>query len=101
MKGKGTAGSIISTTWEVYNGERYGVDDAFRAYYNVSENWRDHKDLLLTRSWYAPFRAVMTDPVLGAWGLKRSGYATDPQYPVKLISIMRSQDLFKLDEVEL
>lgn len=101
MKGTGSAGSIISTTWEVYNGERYVVDDAFRAYYNVAENWRDHKDLLLTRSWYAPFRAVMTDPVLGAWGLKRSGYATDPQYPVKLISIMRSQDLFKLDEVEL
>jgi len=101
MKGTGTAGSIISTTWEVYNGVSYTVDDNFRAYNNVQENWNDHKDLLLTRSWYAPFRAVMTDPVLGAWGLKRSGYATDPQYPIKLINLMKSQGLFQLDEVEL
>ncbi|MFZ5825241.1 MAG: stalk domain-containing protein [Bacillota bacterium] len=101
MKGKGTAGSILSTTWEVYNGQRYVVDDYFRAYHNVEENWRDHKDLLLTRSWYAPFRAVMADPVLGAWGLKRSGYATDPQYPIKLITLMKQHNLFQLDEVEL
>ncbi len=101
MKGTGTAGSIISTTWEVYNGVSYTVDDYFRAYNNVQENWSDHKELLLTRSWYAPFRAVMTDPVLGAWGLKRSGYATDPQYPIKLINLMKSQGLFELDEVEL
>lgn len=101
MKGKGTAGSILSTTWEVYNGERYVVDDYFRAYHSVDENWRDHKDLLLTRSWYAPFREVMADPVLGAWGLRRSGYATDPQYPIKLINIMKQQNLFQLDEVEL
>ncbi|MFZ5816133.1 MAG: stalk domain-containing protein [Bacillota bacterium] len=101
IKGKGTAGSIISTTWEVYNGVRYTVDDYFRAYHSVEENWLDHKELLLTRSWYAPFRAVMADPVLGAWGLKRSGYATDPQYPIKLINIMKQQGLFELDEVEL
>lgn len=99
MKGSGPAGSIISTTWEVYNGQSYTVDDAFRAYYSVEQNWQDHKDLLLTRSWYAPFRAVMADPVLGAWGLKRSGYATDPEYPTKLIRIMRENDLFRLDEI--
>lgn len=99
MKGSGPAGSIISTTWEVYNGRSYTVDDSFRAYYNVEQNWQDHKDLLLTRSWYAPFRAVMADPVLGAWGLKRSGYATDPEYPTKLIRIMRENDLFRLDEI--
>lgn len=101
MKGTGSAGSIISTTWEVYNGVSYTVDDYFRAYNNVEENWRDHKDLLLTRSWYAPFRAVMADPVLGAWGLRKSGYATDPQYPIKLISLMKQHNLFQLDEVEL
>lgn len=101
MKGKGTAGSIVSTTWEVYNGQRYVVDDYFRAYNNVEENWRDHKELLLTRSWYAPFRASMADPVLGAWGLRRSGYATDPQYPIKLISLMKQHNLFQLDELEL
>lgn len=100
IKGSGSAGSIISTTWEVYNGQSYTVDANFRAYNSPLESWHDHKDLLLTRSWYAPFRAVMTDPVLGAWGLRKSGYATDPNYPVKLINIMRDQDLYKLDEVQ-
>ncbi|MGE5672859.1 MAG: stalk domain-containing protein [Mycobacterium leprae] len=101
MKGTGPAGSIISNTWEEYNGLTYRVDANFRAYHNVAENWRDHSDLLLTRAWYAPFRAVMSNPVLGAWGLKRSGYATDSQYPTKLINIMNQYDLFKLDNIEL
>jgi hypothetical protein len=100
IKGSGSAGSIVSTTWEVYNGQSYTVDANFRAYNNVEENWQDHKDLLLTKSWYAPFRAVMSDPVLGAWGLRKGGYATDPNYPVKLIQIMQEQDLFKLDDIQ-
>lgn len=101
IKGTGPNGSIISNTWEEYNGTVYRIDANFRAYHNVGESWRDHADLLLTKSWYAPFRAVMTDPVLGAWALRRSGYATDSQYPVKLIRIMKQQDLFKLDEIQL
>lgn len=100
IKGEGSAGSIVSTTWEVYNGQSYTVDANFRAYRDPQESWQDHKDLLLTRSWYAPFRAVMSDPVLGAWGLRKGGYATDPNYPVKLINIMKEQDLFKLDEIQ-
>lgn len=101
IKGKGTAGSIISNTWEEYNGVAFRVDDYFRAYNSIQESWDDHKDLLLTRSWYAPFRAVMANPVQGAWALRRSGYATDSQYPVKLINIMKQNDLFKLDLIEL
>ena len=101
IKGKGTAGSIISNTWEEYNGVAFRVDDYFRAYNSIEESWADHKDLLLTRSWYAPFRAVMAEPIQGAWALRRSGYATDSQYPVKLINIMKQNDLFKLDLIEL
>lgn len=101
IKGTGPAGSIISNTWEEYNGVAYRVDDNFRAYHSVEESWKDHADLLLTRAWYAPYRAVMSNPVLGAWALRRSGYATDSQYPVKLINIMKQYDLFKLDIIEL
>ncbi|HEY8347383.1 MAG TPA: stalk domain-containing protein [Symbiobacteriaceae bacterium] len=99
MKGQGPRGSIISNTWEVYNGQSYRVDAEFRAYNNVEESWRDHKEHLLTKPWYAPFREVMTDPVLGAWGLKKSGYATDPEYAIKLINIMKENGLFQLDEL--
>lgn len=100
IKGKGPVGSVISNTWEEYNGVAYRVDDYFRAYRSVEESWRDHSDFLMLRPWYAPFRAVMADPVLGAWALRKSGYATDSQYPIKLIGIMKANDLFKLDEVQ-
>ncbi|HBD63793.1 MAG TPA: hypothetical protein DC038_05080, partial [Clostridiales bacterium] len=80
IKGKGSAGSVTSNTWEEYNGVSFRIDDDFRAYNNVSESWDDHNDLLLTRERYAPFRAVMFDSTQGAWALRRCGYATDSQY---------------------
>lgn len=100
IKGQGSAGSIISTTWEVYNGQSYTVDAEFRAYNDPRESWKDHKDLLLTRPWYEVFREVMSDPVLGAWGLRKGGYATDPEYPLKLIRIMKENNLFELDVIQ-
>lgn len=101
IKGEGPAGRVLSNTWEEYNGVAYRVDDYFRAYNSIEESWKDHADLLLNRPWYAPYRAVMASPVQGAWALRKSGYATDSQYPVKLINLMKQYDLFKLDEFEL
>ena len=98
IKGKGPAGSVTSNTWEEYHGVVYRVDAAFRAYRSVEESWQDHKRLLLEAARYAPFREVMHDPVRGAWALRRAGYATDSQYPLKLIRLMQQHDLFRLDE---
>lgn len=100
IKGTGTAGSVISNTWEEYNGRSFRVDANFRAYGSVEDSWDDHKRLLLGASRYEPFRAVMHDGVQGAWALKRAGYATDSRYPVKLIDLMKVNNLFRLDEVE-
>lgn len=99
IKGSGSAGSVTSNTWEEYNGVSYRIDAAFRAYTNPAESWDDHQRLLLTKSWYAPFREVMFDSTQGAWALKRCGYATDSQYPIKLIEIIKREGLFRLDEV--
>lgn len=101
IKGTGTAGSVISNTWEVYNGVSFRVDAEFRAYNNVNESWDDHKALLLTKERYAPFREVMHDSTLGAWAIRRAGYATDPQYPLKLISIISKYNLYILDEISI
>ncbi|OTA41667.1 MAG: hypothetical protein A6D92_04730 [Symbiobacterium thermophilum] len=84
----------------MYNGQSYTVDAEFRAYNDPRESWQDHKDLLLTRPWYEVFREVMSDPVLGAWGLRKGGYATDPEYPTKLIRIMKENNLFELDVIQ-
>lgn len=101
IKGKGTIGSVTSNTWEVYNGKTYRVDADFRAYSSVDESWKDHKDLLLNMERYKPFKEVMFDYTKGAWALKRAGYATDPNYPIKLINIINMYKLDELDKVKI
>lgn len=99
IKGTGPAGSVTSNTWEEYNGTTYRIDAEFRAYWNASEGWNDHKSFLLGGSRYEQFRTVMHDSTQGAWALKRAGYATDSKYPLKLMDIIKRYNLNKLDEV--
>lgn len=99
IKGEGPSGSVVYNTWEVYNGKTYRVDAKFRAYNSVEESWADHKNLLLNSARYEPFKEVMHDYVQGAWALKRSGYATDPEYATKLIRIINQYNLRELDRV--
>lgn len=99
IKGRGSNGSVISNTTEEYNGVRYRIDDAFRAYRTLEESWLDHKTLLLEKERYGIFRDVMFDPYRGAWAIRRAGYATDSEYPGKLIKIINDNDLRAYDEV--
>ncbi len=99
IKGKGPKGSVIINTREVYNGISYYIDAEFKAYNNIEESWADHKKLLIESSRYEPFRQVMYDSIQGAWALKRSGYATDPEYATKLIRIIDQYNLKSLDLV--
>jgi hypothetical protein len=101
IKGTGTNGSVISNTWEVYNGVSFRTDAAFRAYNTVEESWLDHKNILLQLDRYAPFREVMYDSTLGAYAIRRAGYATDPEYPSKLIRIINQYNLIELDRIGL
>jgi flagellum-specific peptidoglycan hydrolase FlgJ len=99
IKGTGQAGMVVSKTSEIYGGIRYSIDANFRAYHTIEESWQDHANLLLLKSWYEPFREVMYDPIQGAWGLYRSGYATTPTYAIQLINLMEQQKLWGLDNV--
>lgn len=101
IKGTGSAGTVTSNTWEEYNGVAFRIDANFRAYNNIQESWADHNALLLTRERYEPYRTVMHDSSLGAWALRRCGYATDSQYPIKLMTIIDTYNLEELDKVSL
>ena len=101
IKGKGPAGSVMIRTWEVYNGVRYNVDDEFRAYNSLDESWVDYNAFLLERERYEPVRDVMYDSTRAAWALRRAGYATDPEYPSKLIRLIEQYDLNQLDKVDI
>lgn len=69
--------------------------ECFRKYKHVKDSYTDHSKFLRTGSRYAPlFRLKITDYKGWARGLKRAGYATDPQYADRLIKII---ELYNLD----
>jgi flagellum-specific peptidoglycan hydrolase FlgJ len=74
------------------------VDECFRKYYNASESFRDHALFLTNRPRYSSlFKLNKTDYRAWAKGLKAAGYATDPQYPTKLIALIERYQLYKYD----
>lgn len=101
IKQKGNEAYVISNTWEEYNGVKFRIDANFRAYNNPGESWKDHKRLLLEASRYGIFRDVMHDSTQGAWAIRRAGYATDSQYPIKLMDIIKRYNLQELDKISI
>ena len=86
-----------------WNGKKvYHDDDAkgecFRKYKNPEKSYRDHSIFLETRDRYNfLFKYSIKNYVKWAKGLKKAGYATDPKYAEKLISIIERYELWKLD----
>lgn len=86
-----------------WNGKRIYHDDdrkgeCFRVYKNPANSYRDHSLFLRDRSRYAFLFDIKTSNYK-AWakGLKKAGYATDPNYPDKLISLIERFDLTRFD----
>lgn len=75
------------------------AQECFRKYDHPGESYRDHSLFLASRSRYANlFKLDKGDYVAWAKGLRAAGYATDPKYPDKLISLIERYELFRLDE---
>lgn len=71
--------------------------DKFRVYNSAWESYRDHS-LLLMKSHYKDLQYLSKNDYRGwARGLKKAGYATDPQYDAKLIGIIEDLQLYRLD----
>lgn len=69
-------------------------DECFRKYSTVLESFDDHSDFLKTRSRYAfLFELDVTDYKGWAHGLKKAGYATNPNYAHKLIDLIERYNL--------
>jgi LysM repeat protein len=72
--------------------------ECFRKYNEVVESYEDHSLFLKNRKRYAfLFELGPTDYEGWAFGLKKAGYATDPAYGYKLISIIENYQLHKYD----
>jgi len=72
--------------------------ECFRKYQHPSESYRDHSLFLTSRPRYSGLFQLSKDDYKGwAKGLREAGYATDPKYPDKLISLIERYELYVYD----
>ena len=87
-----------------WKGEKVYHDDdeaqeCFRKYNDPKYSFRDHSLFLFKRNRYAFLFDYRSDDYTSwARGLKRAGYATDPRYPQKLISLIERYNLNEFDK---
>lgn len=73
-------------------------NECFRKYSHPEESFRDHSDFLRTGSRYAfLFDLPSTDYKGWARGLRKAGYATNPDYANMLIRKIEENNLFQYD----
>ena len=88
-----------------WTGKSMRVDDdlpneCFRVYDNPEDSFRDHSDFLRYRDRYKfLFDLERTDYKGWAYGLRKAGYATDPNYPAKLIKYIEDYNLSRYDRM--
>lgn len=91
------AGCVDKETWEHLNGNDVTVTASFRRYASMTDSFLDHGLFLTSRPRYA----AAFEPGIGADEFARrihaAGYATDPNYSNKLISLMDRYGLRKHD----
>ena len=87
-----------------WTGDKMYMDDdakgeCFRVYDSAGESYEDHSLFLNKYDRYAfLFDIDQTDYKAWAKGLKKAGYATNPQYPQLLIKLIEDLDLSQYDK---
>lgn len=72
--------------------------ECFRKYSSAADSYRDHSLFLSGKERYASlFDLNIRDYKAWAKGLKKAGYATDPQYAYRLIEIIEKNKLYEFD----
>jgi flagellar protein FlgJ len=84
-----TGKTTNAVTTEYVNGKPQKVVEKFRAYDSYEDALTDYASVLKGNPRYAPVVEASRDAAGFAHGMQKAGYATDPQYAKKLISIMK------------
>ena len=94
-------GEIVTVpTQEYLNGDYITVNAAFRKYASWNDSVVDHAKFFTSTEWRKNnYRKVVneTDYRIAAQELKNAGYATDPNYPGKLIRLIEAYKLYEWD----
>ncbi|NYE61372.1 flagellar protein FlgJ [Duganella sp. 1224] len=80
---------VEATTTEYVNGKAQTRVERFRAYDSYADSFKDYANLLASNPRYEKVLASAGDAASFAQGLQKAGYATDPNYAVKLTSIIK------------
>ena len=100
-KGNNHFGIKCHNDWK---GKTMKMDDnapkeCFRVYPIAAASFRDHSDFLRSRDRYKSlFELKQMDYKGWARGLKKAGYATDPGYADKLITLIEDYELYRFDK---
>ena len=86
-----------------WKGEKVFHDDdekgeCFRAYKNIKQSFEDHSIFLLKERYAELFNLDIEDYKSWAKGLKKAGYATNPNYAKQLIKIIEDHNLSQFDK---
>jgi flagellum-specific peptidoglycan hydrolase FlgJ len=77
-----------------------GKYEYYRKYSSTEESFLDHTQFILSRPrYFFLFDFSPTDYVSWAKGLKKAGYATDPNYHNLLISLIKRYKLYLFDKI--
>ena len=92
IKSHGKKDGLMMETHEVVDGKRIKVRDSFRQYDSYDESIADYGSFLQQNKRYKPLlEAATLQEQVEALG--KSGYATDPEYADKVMSIAKSKRL--------
>lgn len=96
IKGSYGGNAANMATWEVYGGVRYDIKANFRAYPDWATSIKDYGVFLNVNSRYKKALGLTSykDQIKA---IHDAGYATDPDYQKKIISIIEANNLVKYD----
>jgi flagellar protein FlgJ len=75
----------------------YPTTASFKVYRNATDSFRDHGRLLATASRYRAAFGYTANPNRFVAEVHKGGYATDPNYTTKLVTLMNTYNLYRYD----
>lgn len=90
---------VSAVTTEMHDGKSFSVNAKFRAYPSFAASFSDYVQFVKTQPRYQQALAVTADPQAYYQQLQTAGYATDPHYAKKVMSIAQHERLQSLGDV--
>lgn len=93
---KGKTQTVATHEW--VNGKKVKIMAKFRDYDSIEDSIKDHTSLFTRLDRYKALRGE-TDYKRACYLVQKAGYATDPNYSTKLITIIEANNLQRFDSV--